>query len=124
MCRLGPEGYGSISSWYQWFSGAPAPGPGFSTRQARASSQTRCHLASIACASYRSIETKKPLRTRGRGKPSRRAPRVLPELDKQLLHRSIDTSNVLELFPLTARIDAGELILGGVAAGRLAEEHG
>jgi diaminopimelate decarboxylase len=31
---------------------------------------------------------------------------------------------VLDLFPLTARIDNGELSLGGVAAGELAAEHG
>src|SRR5207248_8604887 len=35
-----------------------------------------------------------------------------------------DTSNVLELFPTTARIESGELTLGGVPATRLAEEHG
>src|SRR5580765_3677981 len=99
MCRLGPDGYGSISSWYQWFSGAGAPGSGFSTWKALASSQTRCHFASIACASYVSIETKKPLGTRGHGKPPRRRRVCLLNLDKQLLHRSIDTSNVLELFP-------------------------
>jgi diaminopimelate decarboxylase len=49
---------------------------------------------------------------------------VPPDLDKQLVHRSIDTSNVLELFPVSARIDSGALSLGGVPAAELAEEHG
>jgi diaminopimelate decarboxylase len=31
---------------------------------------------------------------------------------------------VLELFPVTARTDTGELSIGGVGAGRLADEHG
>ncbi len=52
MWRLGPDGYGSISSWYQWFSGVGAPGTGFGTLKARSSSQTRCHFASISCGSY------------------------------------------------------------------------
>src|SRR5579885_1364070 len=67
MWRLGPDGYGSISSWYQWFSTAGTSGPGFGTLNARASSQTRCHFGSIFSGSYFSIgcslspETKKPL---------------------------------------------------------------
>ena len=36
----------------------------------------------------------------------------------------LDTSNVLELFPVSARVDGGELSLGGVPATRLAAEHG
>src|SRR3954466_4662843 len=52
MWRLGPDGYGSISSWYQWFSAAGSPGTGLSTGNAPASSQTRCHFASISCGSY------------------------------------------------------------------------
>jgi diaminopimelate decarboxylase len=36
----------------------------------------------------------------------------------------LDTSNVLELFPETARIEDGELVLGGVPASRLADAHG
>ena len=43
---------------------------------------------------------------------------------KQLLHRYPDTSNVQELLPLSARVDGGSLFLGGVAAERLAQEHG
>src|SRR5439155_19555870 len=35
-----------------------------------------------------------------------------------------DTSNVLELFPTTARIESGELTLAGVPATQLAQEHG
>ena len=50
MCRV-PEGYGSISSWYQWRSSA-APGAGFGVWKARSSSQTRCHFASICLGSY------------------------------------------------------------------------
>ena len=29
MWRLGPDGYGSISSWYQCFSGVGSPATGF-----------------------------------------------------------------------------------------------
>ena len=61
------DGYGSISSWYQWRS-SPAPGPGFGVWKALASSQTRCHFGSISVGSYRITETKKPLAVRGRGK--------------------------------------------------------
>jgi len=43
---------------------------------------------------------------------------------KQLLHWDPDTSNVLGLFPETARIEDGELTVGEVPATRLAEEHG
>ncbi len=50
MCRMS-EGYGSISSWYQWFSGS-LPGAGLGVWKARSSSQTRCHFASISAASY------------------------------------------------------------------------
>jgi len=49
----------------------------------------------------------------------------LPDLGKkQLLHWDPDTSNVLALFPETARIEDRELTLGGLPAARLAEEHG
>jgi diaminopimelate decarboxylase len=59
----------------------------------------------------------------GRSTRPRRA--CLPELGKkQLLHWDPDTSNVLELLPETARIEDRELRLGGVAAARLADEHG
>ena len=43
-----PDGYGSISSWYQWFEGS-SPGSGLGVWKARSSSQTRCHFASISC---------------------------------------------------------------------------
>ncbi len=46
MCSV-PDGYGSISSWYQWRSSASSPGAGFGVWKARSSSQTRCHFASI-----------------------------------------------------------------------------
>src|SRR5579864_7267075 len=55
MCRLGPDGYGSISSWYQWVSSGGAPGSGFGALNALASSQTRCHFASICSGSYRLV---------------------------------------------------------------------
>ena len=49
----------------------------------------------------------------------------LPGLGKkQLLHWDPDTSKVLELLPASARIEDGELTLGGVRATRLAEAHG
>src|SRR5437764_1015933 len=73
-----PEGYGSISSWYQW-SSAPSPGTGFGVEKDFSSSQTRCHFASTAAASYRSIAvlpspgTKKPLEREAMGSYRRRA---------------------------------------------------
>ncbi len=72
MWRI-PDGYGSISSWYQCGSSA-APGSGFTTLKARSSSQTRCHLASIVFASYRSKSSsrdRKASRQRGRGESAR-----------------------------------------------------
>ena len=55
------------------------------------------------------------------GRLARRRRACLPELGKkQLLHWDPDTSNVLELFPETARIEDGELSLGGVRASELA----
>src|SRR6266542_4384491 len=62
MCSV-PNGYGSISSWYQWFAGS-SPGGGLGVWKVCSSSQTRCHFASIFAGSYLSIlgpETKKPL---------------------------------------------------------------
>ena len=59
------------------------------------------------------------------GRPTRRRRACLPGLGKkQLLHWDPDTSNVLELFPETARVEDGELTLGGVPAAELADEHG
>src|SRR5215469_17784612 len=131
MCRLGPEGYGSISSWYQWFSAVGAPGSGFGTLKARASSQTRCHFASISWGSYLGViektssGTKKPLRGEVVGRSARPRRAGLPELGKkQLLHWDPDTSKVLELLPESARVEAGELTLGGLRASELADRHG
>src|SRR5438067_11780735 len=104
MWRLGPDGYGSISSWYQWFSGVGAPATGFGTLNARSSSQTRCHFVSISWGSYlgvmenvprdaeggpvfrpvvlgfaegdSSLRTKKPLRGEAVGRLARLAARV------------------------------------------------
>src|SRR3954462_10797695 len=93
MWRLGPDGYGSISSWYQWFSAVGAPGTGFGTLKARSSSQTRCHFVSISWGSYLGVieknvswnEKTSPRRGRGEAGAARRA--CLPGLDKkQLLH--------------------------------------
>jgi hypothetical protein len=61
MWMLGAEGYGSISSWYQWFSAVGAPGTGFGTWNAPSSSQTRCHLVSISRGSYLGVIEKRPL---------------------------------------------------------------
>src|SRR6266581_1185692 len=127
MWGLGPDGYGSISSWYQWFSAAGSPGTGLSTWNAPASSQTRCHFASISCGSYLGVietssRTKKPLRREAVGRSARRLRACLPGLGKkQLLHWVPDTSKVLELLPETARVEAGGLTLGGLPATALAD---
>src|SRR5215471_6238707 len=119
MCRLGPDGYGSISSWYQWLSEVGSPGTGFGTLNARSSSQTRCHFASISWGSYLGVIenvlwNEKTSPRRGRGELGAARPRGLPELGKkQLLHWDPDTSKVLELLPGTARIEGGELAIGG-----------
>src|SRR3954447_6369047 len=57
----------------------------------------------------------------GRGKPDAAG---LLVGGKQLLHFALDTSNVHELLPLTARLGDGGLSIGGTDAGELAEEHG
>src|ERR1044071_5629468 len=130
MGMLGAEGYGSISSWYQWFSAVGAPGTGFGTWNAPSSSQTRCHFVSISWGSYLGVIenvlwNEKTSPRRGSGRSARRRRACLPELGKkQLLHWDPDTSKVLELLPETARIEDGELAIGGVRATQLAEEHG
>jgi hypothetical protein len=54
------------------------------------------------------------------GRSARRSRACLPELaKKQLLHWELDTSKVLELLPETARIEEGELTLGGLRASEL-----
>jgi len=59
------------------------------------------------------------------GRSARRRCACLPGLGKkQLLHWDPDTSKVLDLLPQTARIEDGELAIGGVPATQLAEEHG
>src|SRR3954465_7976150 len=57
----------------------------------------------------------------GRGKPDAAG---LLVGGKQLLHFALDTSNVQELLPLTARLDDDGLSIGATATGELAEEHG
>ena len=59
------------------------------------------------------------------GSSARRRRACLPGLGKkQLLHWDPDTSRVLELLPETARIEDGELSLGGLRASELADRHG
>ena len=105
--------------------GGRLAGTGFGTLKARSSSQTRCHFGSISWGSYLGVViemssgTKKPLRREAVGRLAQRRRACLPGLGKkQLLHWDPDTSNVLELFPETARIEDGELTLGGVRASR------
>src|SRR2546423_101002 len=130
MCRLGPDGYGSIWSWYQWFSGVGSPWTGLGTWNALSSSQTRCHFVSISWGSYlgvmkRALWNEKTSPRRGRGEVGAACRACLPVLrKKQLLHWDPDTSKVLELLPETARIEGGELAIGGVHASKLATEHG
>src|SRR5581483_1755852 len=92
MCMPLPEGYGSISSWYQCESSGGAPGSGLGTLNARASSQTRCHFDSICSGSYlsnRPPETKKPLVREARELDAA-PPRSAPALSKELpVHRPI-----------------------------------
>src|SRR3954447_6305742 len=57
----------------------------------------------------------------GRGKPDAAG---LLVGGKQLLHFALDTSNVQELLPVTARLDEGALSLGGVTAAELADRDG
>src|SRR6476646_10455665 len=130
MWRLGPDGYGSISSWYQWFSVVGAPAAGLGTLKARSSSQTRCHFGSISWGSYLGVienvfwnEKTSPRRGSREVGTGHRA--CLPGLGKkQLLHWVPDTSNVLDLLPESARGEGGELWLGGVRASELADRHG
>jgi diaminopimelate decarboxylase len=59
------------------------------------------------------------------GRSARRRRACLPGLaKKQLLHWDLDTSKVLEILPETARIEDGELTLGGLRASELANRHG
>ena len=130
MWRLGPDGYGSISSWYQCVLGRrrarlrirDVEGPrvlpdALPFRLDLVRLVSRCHRKRLL--ERKSLSEERPW---GAGAAS---PRVSPWLDKkQLLHWLLDTSNVLELFPDTARVDDGELSLGGVPATRLAREHG
>src|SRR5262245_22676234 len=83
------DGYGSISSWYQWRSFPPPPGSGFGVWKARSSFQTRCHFVSICSGSYLVVTSisnyKKASRKRGRGKLAGLSPPVLPVLVEELL---------------------------------------
>src|SRR5579862_152780 len=95
MCMPLPEGYGSISSWYQCRSSAGASGAGFGTLKARASAQTRCHFASICSGSYLSIvlQKRKSLSRERPGELDAASPRVVPALSKKLLGHRADRSN-------------------------------
>src|SRR5438046_1091868 len=96
MCMPLPDGYGSISSWYQCVSSA-APGGGLGVWNVRSSSQTRCHFRSISWGSYLFMDTKKPLAGEAWGSSARTGPRWLPALEKELhpLHFAFDCSNSL-----------------------------
>src|SRR5690242_13576716 len=103
MCMPLPEGYGSISSWYQWRLSS-CPGSGFGVWNVRSSSQMRCHFGSICWGSYlsvliflRPLATKKPLDREARWKLARPVPRRLPALVKELLsvHLGPEPSNSL-----------------------------
>src|SRR5262245_14683921 len=102
MCMPLPDGYGSISSWYQWRA-SPSPRAGFGVRKVCSSSQTRCHFGSMFSVSYLAVlisQTfghKKASHVRGRGKLARPVPRGLPALVKELLsvHRGPEPSNSL-----------------------------
>src|SRR3954463_1980405 len=66
------------------------------------------------------MRTKKP----PEGRPREAGAAGLLVGGKQLLHFALDTSNVQELLPLTARLGDGGLSIRGTDAGELAEEHG
>ena len=68
MCMPLPDGYGSISSWYQCGASPPRLG----VWNVRSSAQTRCHFSSICLGSYRSMcGNKKASHVRGPGKLAR-----------------------------------------------------
>src|SRR3954463_16700067 len=95
MCMPLPDGYGSISSWYQWRS-SPPPSDGFGVWNVRSSCQTRCHFSSIVFGSYLSIGNKKASHMRGLGEARAAAPRGLPELVKELLPHHFATRHSAE----------------------------
>src|SRR5215208_8428651 len=76
---------------------------------------------------------KKPLGERP-GEAAAAPPRSLPALRKKQTHRHqssltypmepLTQTAILELFPDTAGVEAGELLLGGVRAGDLLADHG
>src|SRR5262245_37108747 len=137
MCSS-PEGYGSISRTYVDRPSAIESGSGFGTVKASSAAQAACHFASIASGSYRSVSfcsialesllwNEKASRMRGSEGVGAASPRYLPGLHEKLLHESHANRHdraVLALFPESAAVEGAELLLGGVSAARLAEEHG
>src|SRR5262245_18187795 len=137
MCSS-PEGYGSISRTYVDRPSAIESGSGFGTVKASSAAQAACHFASIASGSYRSVSfcsialesllwNEKASRMRGSGGVGAASPRYLPGLHEKLLHESHANRHdraVLALFPESAAVEGAELLLGGVSAAQLAEEHG
>src|SRR5437899_1153086 len=134
MCSV-PDGYGSISSTYRLRSLRGVPGTGFSTSKARSASQISCHLRSIGCGSYASMfgpQRRKSLSRERPGEAAAAVPRRHPGLSKELFHahqrnrrfpmETVTQTSILRLFPETARVDGGELSLGGVPATALAQE--
>src|SRR4051812_2064913 len=104
MWRLGPDGYGSISSWYQWSVVVGAPGTGLGTWNAPSSSQTRCHFCSMSCGSYLGVLSKRRLLERKNlsegevhGRPTRRCRACLPGLAKKQLLHSRECSNARKM---------------------------
>ena len=88
MCRS-PEGYGSISSIVELVARLGGPGRRFATSKARASSQTRCHFASIDLWVVRvqfRLQKRKSLSSERPWELDAAPPRCLPELREKLLH--------------------------------------
>ena len=100
----------------------------FETWNASASSQTRCHFSSIAFESYCSIArlissrgTKKPLAReawRERRGYAALAPWTMQEAASRAENGTRQDPRMLDLFPDSARVERGELELGGIAAAR------
>src|SRR5262249_26073322 len=67
---------------------------------------------------------KKPLAREAPWGTDAASPRWLPRLRKKLHHLQSMVPPVIDLFPASARIEDGELTLGGLRASALAEEFG
>ena len=90
MCSS-PDGYGSISSTYALSASSAAAGSaGFGRHEGAGLVPDLLPLAldclGVVCVHFRSLDMKKPLDARGRGKLARRSPRSLPRLRKEQAH--------------------------------------